>query len=377
MKERGKGVLGLIKTCIHILFVIILMSISKLAASQDSLNRKLLDWSFFLDAYYSYDFNQPASHQKPGIFYNHNRHNEISINLALAQVTYNDSNTRASLGFMAGTYPRYNLATEPEIFRHLYEANLGFRISKEENLWIDAGIMPSHIGFESAISKECGTLTRSIAAENSPYYEAGIKLSYTSSNEKWLFAGLLLNGWQRIARLDGNHTPAFGSQVKFSPTSNLTFNYSTFLGNVYPDSLRRWRYFNNFFGIIQVGTNLEITMGLDAGMQQQPSMSQNYHYWYSPQIIFRYERKSGCITARVEYYKDKNAVIIPKVQEQPIHAVGYSINIDKYITKKLTWRVEARKLRNKTPFFTRGLFAVQDYFSITTNLSFSMDYFRP
>jgi hypothetical protein len=34
----------------------------------------------------------------------------------------------------------------------VYEANVGgkFLVAKH-NLWIDAGIMPSHIGFESAI----------------------------------------------------------------------------------------------------------------------------------------------------------------------------------------------------------------------------------
>ena len=32
------------------------------------------------------------------------------------------------------------------------------KLAKKKNLWIDAGILPSHIGFESAVSKDCWTL---------------------------------------------------------------------------------------------------------------------------------------------------------------------------------------------------------------------------
>jgi hypothetical protein len=78
----------------------------------------------------------------------------------------------------------------------------------------------SHIGFESAIGKDCWNLTRSILADNSPYYESGAKLSYTSKNEKWFISGLILNGWQRIQRVEGNNLPAFGHQLTFKPIQN-------------------------------------------------------------------------------------------------------------------------------------------------------------
>ena len=72
----------------------------------------------------------------------------------------------------AGTYMNANYAAEPEYLKNIYEANAGIKISKNENLWIDVGILPSHIGFETAIRKDNWTLTRSMVAENSPYYES-------------------------------------------------------------------------------------------------------------------------------------------------------------------------------------------------------------
>jgi hypothetical protein len=83
---------------------------------------------------------------------------------------------------MIGNYAQYNLLTEPTWAQFIYEANVGFKISRKQNVWLDAGIMPSHIGFESAVSADCWTLTRSILAENSPYYETGVKISYTNQS---------------------------------------------------------------------------------------------------------------------------------------------------------------------------------------------------
>ena len=85
----------------------------------------------------------------------------------------------------------------------------------------------SHIGFESAIGKDCWNLTRSKLADNSPYFETGVKIGFTSKNDKWFFSGLVLNGWQRIQRQDGNNALALGHQITFKPTSKITLNSSS------------------------------------------------------------------------------------------------------------------------------------------------------
>lgn len=65
--------------------------------------------------------------------------------------------------------------------------------------------MPSHLGFESAVGIDCWNLTRSILAENSPYYETGIKLNYTNKKQDLYIAFHLLNGWQKIAITNCNY----------------------------------------------------------------------------------------------------------------------------------------------------------------------------
>lgn len=132
----------------------------------------------YLETYYGYDFNEPLDHNRPNFVYSHNRHNEVNLNLGFIKAAYDSGKIRANFALMAGTYTNANLAAEQGVFKNIFEANAGVKLSETHNLWIDAGIFSSHIGFESAISKDCWVLTRNISSENTPYYESGAKITY-------------------------------------------------------------------------------------------------------------------------------------------------------------------------------------------------------
>ncbi|MFN3377882.1 MAG: outer membrane beta-barrel protein, partial [Runella zeae] len=50
-----------------------------LAQTTDSTSR--ISVIGYIEAYYSYDFNQPFTNERPSFVYSHNRHNEFNINL--------------------------------------------------------------------------------------------------------------------------------------------------------------------------------------------------------------------------------------------------------------------------------------------------------
>lgn len=110
-------------------------------------------FSGYLETYYSYDFGNPDNHLRPGFMYSHNKHNELNLNLGLVKGSYTKGIVRANLGLMVGTYAQYNMAAEEDLLKNVYEANVGVKLSSKHNLWIDAGILPSHIGSESAVGK--------------------------------------------------------------------------------------------------------------------------------------------------------------------------------------------------------------------------------
>lgn len=321
----------------------------------------------YTEAYYSFDFNKPTNNLRPSFLYNHVRHNEVNVNHAIIRASYNSDKVRVNMALMTGNYAQYNLAAEPAILRNIYESHVGFKI--KNNLWFDAGIFASHIGFESAISKDCWTLTRSIVAENSPYYESGAKLSWTP-NDKWLISVLFLNGWQHIQRPAGNNTPAFGTQIVYKPNDRMSFNYSTFIGNDKPDSLKQWRYYHNLYGVMQFTKQFGMIAGFDFGMEQQFKNSSKYNYWYTPVVILRYyfTEKFG-LAARAEYYEDKKGVIIATGTPNGFNTKGYSLNFDYFPADNVLFRIEGKLFDSKDRYFVEGKKLSTQNFCMTSSIA--------
>ena len=329
-------------------------------------------FSGYVEAYYQYDFNKPKDNNRPGFIYSHNRHNEFNLNLGFLKGSYNTEKLRANLAIAAGTYMNANYAAETGVLKNVLEANAGIKISKKKNLWVDVGIFSSHVGFESAISKDCWTLTRSILADNSPYFESGAKLTYTSNNNKWVASGLVLNGWQRIKRVDANSLMSYGTQLQYKPNTTTTFNYSTFIGTDKPDSARLWRYFHNVYGIFNVTSKFGITAGFDIGSEQRTKRSSDFNTWYSPVLILKYAvSPKFAIAARGEYYSDKKGVIIASGTPNGFQTAGYSLNLDYAPIPNAVIRLEARSLKSKDDVFTKGSDVTNNNTFITSSIAVS------
>lgn len=309
--------------------------------------RGQLELSAYTEAYYQFDFNRPASGTRPPFVYSFHRHNIPNINLAMVKLSYTSQRFRANAALMGGTYSVANMANEPVYLRNIFEANFGFNLLKQKQLWLDVGVLPSHIGFESAIGKDCRTLTRSILADNSPYYETGARLTYTSGNGKLLASVLLLNGWQRIQWIKGNTLPSFGWQVQGKPNGKLLINSSGFIGTDKPDAERKLRYFHNLYAVYAPVEKLEATIGFDIGAEQKAKQSKTYHLWYSPVVIIRYAPvKLVALAARFEYYEDKGGAIISSVSPKGFQTLGYSLNADVMPFSGAMLRAEGKLLQS-------------------------------
>ncbi len=314
--------------------------------------KKPLTISGYAEVYYQQDFNNPKSNTRPSFVYSHNRNNEVNLNLGFIKANYQTEKLRSNLALAVGTYMNANYAAEQGVMKNIYEANVGFKLSEKHDLWLDAGILPSHIGFESAVGADCFTLTRSMLADNSPYFETGAKLSYNTNNGKWSMAALVLNGWQRIERVKGNSTPAFGHQLTYRPNEKVTLNSSSFIGNDFPDEERRMRYFHNLYGQFQVSDKFALIAGLDVGAQQKEKGSDAFNMWYSPVFIAKFSPTNKVsISARGEYYNDEKGMIIATETENGFKTFGASLNVDYNILPNLVWRTELKTLNSKDDIF--------------------------
>ncbi len=328
-----------------------------------------IEISGYADLFYCYDFNKPNTGYRQPFLYNHNRHKKVNLNHGLLKLSVENKHYRAGFGLHAGTYVNDNYAAEPEAFQNIYEATAGISLNKKQNLWADAGIFSSHIGFESAISPDNLTLTRSLLAENSPYYLAGAKISY-APNGKLELTALVCNGWQRIKKVKGNSLPAFGTQLKILTGKKSTINWSTFIGTDDPDSTRRMRFFNNFYGLFQPAEKISVVAGFDIGFQQQSFQSKAYHYWLSPVCMAAYRISPALATAiRLEYYHDPSGVVIPAVTPSGFRTGGLSLNLDYSPVNNIFCRIEGRILQSRDKIFEKQGGYTQNNFFITASIA--------
>ncbi|AIZ64036.1 hypothetical protein PK28_10625 [Hymenobacter sp. DG25B] len=325
----------------------------------------------FLDAYYGFDFPTKRQ-QRPAFLYSHNRANEFALNNGLLGIRYQQGSIRGALALQAGTYVEANYAAEPEPLRHVYEAYAGFQPT--QNIWLDMGIFSSHIGFESAISKDNWTLTRSVMAENSPYYEAGVRLTYTPTPRLTL-TGLVLNGWQNLR--DNNRGKALGTQLQWKLTDRLLLNSSTFYGNEQPqDSARRRRFFHDFYVTYETSKRLQLALVFDVGLQEAPNRVADT--WHTGAALARFQLSAQWqATARAEYYHSRHGVVIqssrPLAASPLFQVAAASLTTGYAPTPQLLVRLEGRVWRGKAALFdpTAMGAATHTYGSLTSSMALS------
>jgi hypothetical protein len=362
---------------ILVFFICDLVALSVSSQADSSwLQRPELTIYGFTDVFYVYDFSEPSGPERQTFLFNHNRHNEFNLNVALLRVEIGHERYRSTMAFHAGTYANDNYASEPGVLKNIFEASVGIALSKEKDLWLDAGVLPSHIGFESAISMDNLTLTRSLLAENSPYFLTGAKLTY-EPDDHWQISGLILNGWQLIQRLEGNSLPSFGTQVTYSPDEGMTFNWSTYIGTDDPDISRRMRYFNNVYGQFQLSQKFKVFTGFDLGLQQSSKGSSNFDLWLSPVIIGQYIIDPVWKAAlRMEYYRDETGIIISSDGVNGISTTGVSMNLDYSPDPNILCRIEGRWLNAEEKIFENGSEMSNNNFIIATSMAVKFEEIR-
>lgn len=301
-----------------------------------------------VDTYFAYNFNEPKGGNQPYLV-SMSRHNEMNINLAFIDVKYSSSRLRARVVPGFGTYVNANYINETGSLKNLIEANCGIKLFKNKNIWLDVGILGSPYTNESAISKDHLTYTRSLAAENVPYYLAGAKISLPVSTKLNAYF-YLINGWQQIT--DQNNNKSFGSQIEFRPSHYLLFNWNNYLGNESAaiDSVKGVRYFTDIY-LIYSKKKLSMSSCLYYGIQENlDSMLR----WWQANAICRYAFTpllSGSF--RIEYFADmKGALVLPITSVNGFETVGMSLGIDFKLEDNILFRTEARQFVSNKDIFT-------------------------
>ncbi|TNF46415.1 MAG: hypothetical protein EP305_11220 [Bacteroidetes bacterium] len=327
--------------------------------------------NYFGDVYYVVTPSDLPGNERQPFFYNHNR-NGMGINRAGLQINVDDKSFRSRIGVHAGSYVDDNYSTEFTALKYCSEANVGVKLLKKKELWLDAGIFPSHLGFESPTVFDNLTMTRSLVAEASPYYLTGAKLLF-EPNKKWDFELIVCNGWQHIS--NSNNTVNLGARIT-NETDRRKTNLSLYWGNEYLKGNEQYRYFVNFYSIHQWKEKWQMVVDVDLGTEQEYHKSDSYNAWMGADLIVRRRIKRNFISLRLEAFNDPNEMMMNAINAQEVAVGGCSLGYDRNISDGALFRMEGRYFTASKNIFNthNALFQADDsYFMIASTICFNLN----
>jgi len=260
----------------------------------------------FLDGYYGWNTNQPANHQNfvPGTGTSAAKANQFDINLAAVTFDRDPGPLGFHLSLVAGSGTDIVHLADParDTFRYIYQASVAYKATPK--LTLEGGVYPSHIGFEGFYSKDDWNYTRGWLGEFSPYYQAGVKATYTFNNA-WSAQLHVLNGWQIIG--ENNDAKAVGTQIAYSG-SQFSVAFNTFAGAELPNDNKHLRLFGDWVATYKATPKLTVAGSLDNGRQELPGDTRAD--WYGISLWGRYAfNDRQFIAARADRYHDPDNAI--------------------------------------------------------------------
>lgn len=322
----------------------------------------------FVDGYLAWDFGRPPKFDRSfagGALFTTQpaRHNEFNINLAFIEAKLDAPHYRGRIALQTGTSVQSNYSGEPSIGaisgpslgRLIQEAVVGIKLA--ENVWVDGGVFYSHLGMESWASRDNLTYSRSLVGDYSPYYQSGVKLTWTPSAK--LTAQVdVVNGWQTIS--ENNTGKGAGVRLDYAVTGASTLTYYNLISN---EAGSRLRMFN---GVGAKHTSGKITlMGeLDLGTQSRSAANGSSASWYGWTAVARMQATPKvALIVRAEGYNDENQVILSTgtrdvngigTANPAFRAIGSSAGIDVSPYTRVLWRTEVRGWQNADAVFPNG-----------------------
>ncbi|MNY40805.1 hypothetical protein D3C86_1755740 [compost metagenome] len=144
------------------------------------------------------------------------------------------------------------------------------------------------------------------------------------------------------------------------------------MGTEGADNVRLKRFYHNVYGVFQLTEDWGLIAGFDYGTQQKTKASDDVNEVLSPVIIAQYKiADQWKVAGRVEYYQDRNGVIITTDMPNGFKTTGYSLNLDYAPVSNAVVRLEGKLYDSKDKIFIRNDKSVNQNAAITTSIAIS------
>jgi Putative beta-barrel porin-2, OmpL-like. bbp2 len=264
--------------------------------------------SGFVDTYYSYNGNTPAT-RKAGLERNFDvQHNSFSLNLLeLALEKKPTADSRGGFRFDLDFGPTQGIvnAAEPgdrTLLQNIGQAYLSYLAPAGNGLQIDIGKFVTPLGNEVIKTKDNWNYSRSLLfALAIPYYHMGVRATYSVS-DKFTLAGFLVNGWNNV--VDNNTGKTVAVQATVKPLPALTIAETYIAGPEQTDDNADWRHVSDTVATFTVTPKVSLAANYDYGQDKESGATVK---WQGIAGYLRFQPTAWfALSPRAEYYNDRD-----------------------------------------------------------------------
>jgi hypothetical protein len=318
-----------------------------------------MDFSGFLDGYYSYNANRPsnaANGQVNDLYNFDDKSDQFSLSAAKLTINHDPDPIGVHVDLLFGrTNSLIHSSTDKDTDNYLEQAYISAKPNKTHGAEFDFGQFVTSAGAEVIEAKDDWNYSRSLLfAWAIPYYHFGLRSSVPVT-KTWTAGLQVVNGWNNVVNNNGGVTIGLTSALT-KPKYAWALNYYT--GPENTDTQKGYRNLIDTTLTLTPNTKFNAYINYDYGQSHTPPVvtgtvtapGQSPH-WQGIAVAAREQvTPKAAVVGRFEYFDDNQGFSTGSAQELKEFTGTYEY---KWLEGLLT-RVEYRRDWSNVDFFHKG-----------------------
>lgn len=219
-----------------------------------------LDLTGYVDMYYQYNLNNPASGLNQGRIFDL-YHNSFSLGLVQTMITYSKDRVKVVADLTFGPNADLGNFGNEGTARFIKQAYLSYDLT--DKLAFTIGQYGTHIGYELIDAPFNYNYSLSYLFGNGPFYHTGAKLDYTVSDRFGLMLGVV-NGWDGLQ--DFNSKKSITAQVHMAPAEDFDVYVNWIGGDEFNTESNFGDHKGSFTNLYDLTTSYQVTEAFKVGV---------------------------------------------------------------------------------------------------------------
>lgn len=310
--------------------------------------------SGFVDMYYGYNFNQPATRSNSFRSFDA-LSNQFALNLVelVVDKTPEVTNSRTGYHIALGYGQAINAVNGSDpgglgFDQYLKEAYFSYLAPVGKGLQVDFGKFVTPAGAEVIETKDNFNYSRGLLFSYAiPYYHFGMRAKY-AFNDKYSLTGYVTNGWNNV--VENNTGKTYGMSLGWNPTKKLSIA-ENYMAGPEQSTNSNWRQLWDTVVTYSATSKLTLMANSDYGRGDRVAGIVNPVYWTGVAGYVKYAPTDKyAFSTRYEYYNDHDGF----TTGTPQHFNGITGTFQRMVASHILTRLEYRRDMSNQPTFTKG-----------------------